>query len=70
MECGKVEREKVIAVLKYMDLRIKGFGAGLTKKEIEILNQTSDREWKGIRQAIIELGGTVPEIPEEIWRIA
>lgn len=52
--------EKEIAVCKYMDLRIKGFGFGLSKKELEILNNILEGEWKEIRKAIVELGGTVP----------
>jgi len=53
--------EKEIAVCKYMDLRIKGFGLGLSDGEIGILNSISDEEWNGVRQAIVELGGTLPE---------
>jgi len=53
--------EKEIAVCKYMDLRIKGFGLGLSDGEIGILNNISDEEWNEVRQAIVELGGTLPE---------
>lgn len=52
---------KEIAVMKYMDLRIKGFGLGLNQKEIKILQSISKEEWKAIDQAILELGGTLPE---------
>jgi hypothetical protein len=52
--------DKHIAVMKYMDLRIKGFGAGLTESDIAIINNISDEEWKEIRRAIHELGGTLP----------
>lgn len=52
--------KKEIAVCKYMDLRIKGFGFGLTNEELEIINDIPDDEWRAIRLAIVELGGTVP----------
>jgi len=42
-------------------LRIKGFGLGLSDGEIGILNNISDEEWNEVRQAIVELGGTLPE---------
>ena len=46
---------KEIAVLKYMDIRIKGIGTGLSEKEIGILNNISDVEWEGISLAIKRL---------------
>jgi len=51
-----------IAIMKYMDLRIKGFGIGLTENDIAILNGIPEPEWQAIRKAIVELGGTLPEM--------
>lgn len=42
--------KKEIAVLKYMSIRIKGLGTGLTQKEVEILNVIPEPEWQGINQ--------------------
>lgn len=53
--------KKEIAVCKYMDLRIKGFGAGLSEEELDILRNLSDDEWKEINLAIRELGELTAE---------
>ena len=52
--------KKEVAVLKYMELRIRGLGVGLSKGEVGILNSIPSKEWNGIREAIVELGGTLP----------
>lgn len=43
-----------------MDLRIKGFGLGLTDEEITTLQNLPKDVWKAVDRAIIELGGTLP----------
>jgi len=48
--------KKENTVIKYMNLRIKGIGTGLTDKEIEIINNIPENEWKGISQLIKEIG--------------
>jgi len=51
-----------IAIMKYMDLRIKGFGIGLTESDFAILNSIPEPEWQAVRKAIVELGGTLLEM--------
>jgi len=53
--------EKEITVFKYMNLRVKGIGVGLTNREINILNNIPDVEWKGITQAIKDYGGIIED---------
>lgn len=54
-------KEKFVAILKYMDLRIKGFGAGLSEGEIKTLQDMTKDEDDALYTAIVELGGTLPE---------
>lgn len=49
--------EKERAVFKYISLRTRGIGAGLTSREIDILNVIPEDEWKSIKLLINLLGG-------------
>lgn len=60
-KCGLGLNEKEIALMKYMDLRIKGFGLGLSKEECHILQTLPKDLDDALLTAIIELGGSLPE---------
>jgi len=61
MKMIKTNEEKFIAIHKYMDLRIKGFGAGLSEEEVELLQNMTLEEDGALFKAITDLGGTLPE---------
>lgn len=58
---GMANDERVIAICKYMDLRINGFGVGLSDKEIKMLQSMTPEEDDALFKTIIDLGGTLPK---------
>ena len=51
----------LIAVHKYMDLRIKGIGVGPTEEETRLLQNMTKDEDDALFIAISELGGSLPD---------
>jgi len=63
-----MKTSKEIAVIKYMNLRVRGFGTSLSGRDIEILNELPEEEWKDMQRAIRDLGGLTQEGEKELKR--